>query len=153
MPAANPFWDFSLDTYARPGVAAACLALQDQHGVDVNVLLYACFAAGRGVTLAKADLDAMDAVIEEWRCEVVKPLRMLRRRLPEATPLRDLVQQAELSAEQEQQGRMWELRKPAGDWPESGFSGELLAENLAALAAFYGLPVAAVAEFETLARP
>ena len=33
------FWDFSVGTYRRPGVADACLSLQDRYGLDVNVLL------------------------------------------------------------------------------------------------------------------
>ena len=44
------FWDFSLEAYARPGVAPACLDLQERHGADVNLLLFACWlsASGRG---------------------------------------------------------------------------------------------------------
>jgi uncharacterized protein (TIGR02444 family) len=34
------FWRFSLALYARPGVAAALLGLQDRAGRDVNLVLY-----------------------------------------------------------------------------------------------------------------
>ena len=37
----NEFWDFSLATYAEEGVAQSLLAMQDELGLDVNVLLYA----------------------------------------------------------------------------------------------------------------
>ena len=40
-PLDNPFWQFSLDAYQRDGVQPACLSLQDDWGLDVNVLLYA----------------------------------------------------------------------------------------------------------------
>src|SRR5665213_163755 len=49
-PAADSFWRFSQDFYALPGVAPACLALQDGHGRDVNLVLYGCWLgmSGRG---------------------------------------------------------------------------------------------------------
>ena len=34
----SPFWRFSVKFYGEPGVAQACIDLQDQVGVDVNVL-------------------------------------------------------------------------------------------------------------------
>ena len=38
-------WTFALAIYAKPGVAEACLALQDEAGVDVMMLLTTTFAA------------------------------------------------------------------------------------------------------------
>jgi uncharacterized protein (TIGR02444 family) len=38
LPGVNPFWEFSLAFYAEPGVAPACLAMQDLEGVDVNLV-------------------------------------------------------------------------------------------------------------------
>ena len=38
-------WAFALALYARPGVAEACLTLQNEAGVDVMLLLVAIFAA------------------------------------------------------------------------------------------------------------
>ena len=34
-------WDFAVDTYARTGVEAALLELQDAEGADVLLVLYA----------------------------------------------------------------------------------------------------------------
>jgi uncharacterized protein (TIGR02444 family) len=39
------FWEWALDAYARPGVAEACLELQDVHGQNVPLLLWAAWAA------------------------------------------------------------------------------------------------------------
>ena len=36
----SPFWQFSVKFYAVPGVAQACIDLQDQAGVDVNILFF-----------------------------------------------------------------------------------------------------------------
>jgi uncharacterized protein (TIGR02444 family) len=32
----SPFWRFSLQFYRQPGVAEACIALQEESSVDVN---------------------------------------------------------------------------------------------------------------------
>ena len=36
----SPFWRFSLRFYRQPRVADACIALQEEAGVDVNLLLF-----------------------------------------------------------------------------------------------------------------
>ena len=57
------FWAFSLEVYGRPGVAPACLALQDRHGLDVNLLLFCCWAASQGVTLDQRTLAAAEEAV------------------------------------------------------------------------------------------
>jgi uncharacterized protein (TIGR02444 family) len=76
------FWDFSLAAYARPGVAPACLALQERHGADVNLLLYACWlgASGRGA-LEAGRLAEAEALVGGWHRDVVRSLRGARQRL------------------------------------------------------------------------
>lgn len=80
-PSGNPFWDFTLALYGRPGVAPALIGLQDRQGLDVNMLLFCCWAGSAGRVLAAADLQAVEAVADPWQAEVVRPLRALRRRL------------------------------------------------------------------------
>lgn len=80
-PSGNPFWDFTLALYGKPGVAPALIGLQDRLGLDVNMLLYCCWAGSQGRRLSAADLAAVEAVAEPWQAEVVRPLRGLRRRL------------------------------------------------------------------------
>ncbi len=109
----NAFWRFSLSFYSRPGVAPACLALQNRRGVDVNVLLLAIYAAvQRNRMLTASELQAADDRVGVWRGEIVKSLRQIRTRLksgPEPAPsastenLRTLVKAAELKAEQIEQ--------------------------------------------------
>jgi len=84
--APQAFWNFSLVLYGRPGVAPALLGLQDSLGLDVNMLVFCCWAASRGRALSPADLAVVDAVAEPWQAEVVRPLRALRRRLKGGFP-------------------------------------------------------------------
>jgi uncharacterized protein (TIGR02444 family) len=106
----NALWRFACAFYARDGVAPACLALQNKLNVDVNVLLFAIYARlARGIALDPRDLGAVDALVRDWRREVVQPLRRLRTRLkagPAPAPsaasdrLRNRIKAAELEAEQ-----------------------------------------------------
>ena len=45
--AAAELWEFSLDFYARPGVSAALIELQDRAGLDVNLILFALWLGAR----------------------------------------------------------------------------------------------------------
>jgi len=84
--APQSFWNFSLALYGRPGVAPALLGLQDRLGLDVNMLVFCCWAAARGRALSPEDLSAVESVAEPWQAEVVRPLRALRRRLKGGFP-------------------------------------------------------------------
>src|SRR5204863_9624677 len=75
----SPFWRFSLRFYSRPSVAAACLALQDEAGADVNLMLFLLFLAEHKRQVAREDIARLDGTVSAWRDRVVKPLRELRR--------------------------------------------------------------------------
>jgi uncharacterized protein (TIGR02444 family) len=81
---ANPFWDYALELYRRPGVEAACLELQQRHSVDVNIVLLCCWLGHRGVVADEAVFARIAEVAEIWQKEVVGPLRAVRSRLKSA---------------------------------------------------------------------
>lgn len=70
-------WDWALETYGRPGVPAACLALQDEHGQNTCLLLWAVWAEARDPAL----LARAAALARAWEDEAVAPLRRVRRGL------------------------------------------------------------------------
>jgi uncharacterized protein (TIGR02444 family) len=78
----HPFWDFALDVYRRPGVSDACLELQENQQVDVNLLLFVCWigASGRG-RLSVDEIGLCIATARPWHDAVVRPLRAVRRAL------------------------------------------------------------------------
>ena len=78
----DEFWHFALALYAKPGVAPACLELQDRHGKDVLIALFGCWlgASGRG-RLDAAALARAEAAARPWRQSVVEPLRRTRHAL------------------------------------------------------------------------
>ena len=104
----NNLWDFAVRLYGMPGIADACLSLQEESGVDVPVLLFSAWLADRSVPLPESEMLRIAAVVADWQQEVVLPLRTIRRRLksgPRPAPdqqtesLRNTIKGAELSAE------------------------------------------------------
>lgn len=108
----SAFWQFSLRLYGQPDVPAACLSLQDQHGVDVNLLFFILFLSTNERRVGTNDIRRMDAHINGWRTRVVQPLRAIRRDLKggfapvdaaAAEALRSTIKRDELHAERLQQ--------------------------------------------------
>ncbi|HET7884866.1 MAG TPA: TIGR02444 family protein [Bradyrhizobium sp.] len=102
-------WAFALAIYARPGIAEACLALQNAADVDVMLMLMATFVAVKRRLLLTADeIKALDNACAPWREQVVHKLRALRtdlktgpRPAPSETtePFRSRIKAIELDAE------------------------------------------------------
>lgn len=119
---ASNFWAFSLRVYRTGGVEPACLNLQDSHGLDVNLVLFCCWAGSLGVAFSKREMAEIAEESREWQAKVVGPLRRIRRDMKDMVPgdeqkqsLRDLVKQAELSGEKLQQHNL--ARSLAGKQP------------------------------------
>ena len=132
----NPFWDYSLASYSLDGVASRCLVLQDNCGMDVNLLLYAAWLAHMDQRLSTEHLAMVDAEIVDWREGVIKPLRALRRQLHEnfmASGVREEITALELRAEQQQQDLMFAFFQLTGDLPQAP---RPLRENLVLVAQF-----------------
>jgi uncharacterized protein (TIGR02444 family) len=134
----NPFWRFSLAVYAAPGVAPECLALQDAHDVDVNVLLFCAWLGSRGVALTAANLAAIETAAQPWREAAVRPLRSARRGIKteaadeKVAALRKDVAELELRAEQIAQAMLYRLAPTFGE-PSASASDEAIHSNIAAL--------------------
>ena len=144
----SAFWQFSLQFYAREGVAPLCLALQDQHGVDVNLLFLLLFLDSKKRGLSATEVRHMDHTVAAWRSRVVQPLRALRRDLKngvtamDAQAIEDLrseIKRCELHAERLQQ-EMLERAFPAGT---TGIASSVQAAATANIAA-YGAVIGAL---------
>jgi len=110
--ATTPFWRFSLKFYGQAGVSDACIALQDDCGVDVNLLLFLFWLASERQALTPDEVKKLDATIKSWRELTIIPIRDTRRKLKGAKTfvepakqeaLRDKVKAVELEAEKLQQ--------------------------------------------------
>jgi uncharacterized protein (TIGR02444 family) len=136
---ADPFWTFTLGFYGRPGVSPGCIALQDRHHCDVNLVLYACWVglSGRG-RLSAADLVTAEETNTPWRMSVIERLRAARRALKEedrtgpVLELYEAAKAAELAAERIAQRRLEALAPP-----EAAPGGAARAADAAANLALY----------------
>jgi uncharacterized protein (TIGR02444 family) len=102
-------WRFALAFYARHGVAETCLLLQDEHKVNVCMLIGLHWLDMNGCILSIEELVDLSEHTQKWTHEIVDPLRALRRTLKK--PLENfpqdelheqvhtLIKQAELLAE------------------------------------------------------
>lgn len=74
-------WAWVLDAYARPGVADACLELQDTTGQNVPLLLWAAWTASTGRRIDPDTREAASDTARVWEDTAVAPLRAVRRAL------------------------------------------------------------------------
>jgi uncharacterized protein (TIGR02444 family) len=148
LPQNSPFWEFSLAFYVMPRVEPACIALQDEAGVDVNILLFLLWNATQGRSMSEADVSELDRAVSAWRNTSVIPLRGMRRALKIALPIvdrhttegfRNRIKEAELEAERLEQAALYALAQ----------TGRYGKPGLAALDAAQ----ASIAAYETLLPP
>ena len=146
----SPFWNFSIAVYGASAVQDECLSLQDQFGLDVNlVLLCAFLGAVHGVTLTSDDIASVRQEVGQWHEQIVRPLRAVRRHLKtinlqdadaaSAANLRRQVKAAELESERIEQILLerWADTRLAA-WPRGKLRVAVVA-NLQALLAAYGI--------------
>lgn len=104
----SDFWTWAVAAYDAPGVAEACLSLQDHNEQNVPLLLWAAWVA---VTGRRPDEETIEAACDAARAYdsvVTAPLRAVRRTLKAPIPdvaddhreaLRRQVKALELDAE------------------------------------------------------
>lgn len=102
------FWAWSLERYEKAGVAPALLALQDERGLDVNIVLWIAWRAAHGAETSRELLDEARRAVAAWSQAATIPLRGVRRTLKRppdgaradlAELTRALTKKAELAAE------------------------------------------------------
>lgn len=137
----HPFWTWSLEVYARPGVEEILLDLQDRLGLDVNMVLFACWTGvDRRGSLFVSEWEALIAGTAEWRSEVIIPLRGIRRFLKrdeegdDVRSLRGKVKQLELEAERIMQMKIARMTEPLREG--RGRSGDAVELAQASLEAY-----------------
>ena len=94
----NNFWQYSVAFYRKPGITEACLKLQNQHGFDVNLVLFCLwYGLNRGLLPVPLLQQALD-FSHYWNALAVQPLRDARTMLKIDTRLRSLSSAADINA-------------------------------------------------------
>lgn len=108
-------WTRICAVYAEPGLANACIELQDAYGVDVPLLLLLDHADRLGFGISAPDFAAFLKASAMWQGDVVAPLRAIRRDMKgrygsaEDLALREAVKGLELQAERIEVRRLSDL--------------------------------------------
>jgi len=140
----SPFWQFSLRFYRQPKVADACIALQEEAGVDVNLLLFLLWHATLKRALSIGEVADIESRIAPWRETTVVPLRTVRRALkapptlvagPSAEHFRTRIKAVELEAERLQQEAMYALAQGAPLGRPAASVADAARSNIAAYSA------------------
>lgn len=159
----NPLWKFSWQFYAQPQVAEKCLALQDQHLVNVNLICWLIWSTLLDKTCSPSDLQQCTQLITQFdqqtimlrkiriqlKTEITQPItQQISPQLPAHTTdnlakrsvLRDIVKKLELLAEQYQQRLLFEQTKTFNQTKATCDSNDIGQHNLKQLLLFYQLP-------------
>jgi uncharacterized protein (TIGR02444 family) len=118
----HPLWDFSLHHYGQPKIKAACLALQDQYGLNVNVVLLCCW---HKQPFNKQALSNALFGIQAWHTRITQRLRRLRYQVSHQTSQTyQNIKTLELMAEYTEQALL------ATDFPAVNLSTQALSPAL-----------------------
>jgi len=91
----NPLWDFAVKLYSQKPIASRLLALQDNDGLNINILLTLVWLGQSGKKLTTDDVDKLIMAIDIIDANIVQPLRTARRNLKTLFPLNtDLYEKA-----------------------------------------------------------
>ncbi len=122
----NPLWAFSLQQYARNGVKEACLELQDEHGLDVNIALACLWHERRGgAPLSSKAVQRLLCRTADLRKAVyaIRTSRRAAKTMDRGGPLYRTLKRAELIAENLVQHALFEhLEAEPTDTPNTGLS-------------------------------
>lgn len=105
-PPQHPLWAFSVAFYGKPGVASRLLCLQDDWGVDVNLLLAALWWTFQGGRLDRHDAEVLQHRSLSER-QHVATLRAERRRCDRTDVRYPELKALELDAEARVQGLLY----------------------------------------------
>lgn len=137
-------WQDMCAAYRDPGLARACLDVQERYNADVPLLLVLCLADRAGHAIGRDALVSLVETYNAWREAAILPLRFARREMkgrftdPAELGLRDDIKRLELEAERLQVTRIAET------FPEARRDAESTALTYLAM---LGAPAPAASEF------
>tara|TARA_Y100000588_G_scaffold307576_1_gene331800 strand:- start:78 stop:623 length:546 start_codon:yes stop_codon:yes gene_type:complete len=82
------FWQFSLAYYQHSNSAETLLRLQNNYGLDINLILFALWVGSiESTALLRDHFQTLDSSITNWRDNIIQPLRKLRQTAKAQTAL------------------------------------------------------------------
>jgi len=135
----NELWQYAYQVYSQAGVEAVLLALQDDYGADINLILQALWLAIEGKQWTKACIPTDH---KKWMEEQVLPLRRMRRSMKtdwaSCEGFRQQVKKLELKAEQYALASLY-LHADESVIVSAATKTSLAAQNMRTLAEYFGI--------------
>jgi len=122
----NEFWDYGVEAFTGSKVGETCIALQDAHGTDSNVILLCLWRRFKG---PEAAWNAVFELAETWQRDVLRPMRNVRRTVKamNAPQLYADIKKTELKTEREQQDALIAcFTEQGGELVEQGEGDDML---------------------------
>ena len=128
----DDLWTWACAAYAAPGVADACLTLQDHHEQNVPLLLWSAWLAATGRRPDEETIEAACDAARAYDTVIVSQLRAVRRTLKAPVPdidhdhreaLRQQVKTLELDAERRLMLELEDLAPAPAGTPRRAIDG------------------------------
>ena len=74
----SELWNYSTQIWTLPEVERICIDMQNDHDINVNILLYCCWAGEKNLILSDDDMQALLDTVQPWQT-IIKPLRDSRK--------------------------------------------------------------------------
>lgn len=103
------FWQFATSLYAQDGVKDYCLSLQNEHAVDINLLLLCRWLDEQGYELPAEILNDLIGLSGHWQHSVLAPMRANRAVLKKGTKAHASTLEKELTMEAKEQQALIDL--------------------------------------------
>ncbi|NVK55846.1 MAG: TIGR02444 family protein [Alteromonadaceae bacterium] len=121
----DAFWQHSLAVYSKPGVAEACLTLQDRYQVNVNLLLLLHWCNVHQYCVDAALIERLKQRVAQTDPAIQRHRQ--QRRAAKGTDNYEALKAAELALEAEQQSALVaELNQSSDAQAEAGNSDDLV---------------------------
>jgi uncharacterized protein (TIGR02444 family) len=114
-------------------VANECLALQDLHGVNINLLLFCAWIGAQAIIMNRSDIEAAIQVVAHWDAMIVRPLRNARQEMkadPDMAIVRTRVKAMEIEAEQIEQAMLFAHARRIGNSAADADREDAIAYNV-----------------------
>ncbi len=74
----SEFWNYSTQIWSLPNIESGCLELQNHHNININILLYCCWAGENNLTLNEDNIQTLLKSAKPWQ-DIIEPLRKSRK--------------------------------------------------------------------------
>lgn len=107
---AEQYWQFSERIWQQDGARQTALELQDQHGLEPNLLLLALLLEQQGQFLTEAQFVDLIEAQAQWRDKMLTPYRKLRRLAKDNLPVESYRQMLEVELVMEKRSQQLILK-------------------------------------------